>query len=82
MDKAALLLEVQKIFRSVFNDDQLVLRPDTTQADIEQWDSLNHAVLIDTIEQAFAIKFDLMDMLDIQSAGDICDKIIARKEAA
>ncbi len=70
---------LQPLFQSVFKDDQLTITLTTTQADIDQWDSLNHAILIDAIEKHFDVKFDLMDMLRIQSVGDICDLIATKK---
>ena len=81
MNKETILLELQTIFRSVFNDEQVLLLPDTAQGHVDQWDSLNHAILIEAIEKHYNIKFDLMDMISMQTVGDICDKVIARKES-
>ena len=80
MNKETVLSDLQLVFRSVFNDEQLIISPSTSQGDIDLWDSLNHAILIDNVEKQFDVKFDLMDMLGMQTAGDICDKIIAKKE--
>ena len=79
MHKETVLSDLQTIFRSVFHKEQLTISSDTSQSDIDQWDSLNHAVLIDAIEKQYNIKFDLMDMISMQTVGDICEKIIARK---
>ena len=79
MNKETIFSDLQLVFRSVFNDEKLVISPNTSQGSIEMWDSLNHAILIDKVEKHFDIKFDLMDMLVMQTAGEICDKIIAKK---
>lgn len=80
MKKETVLDDLQMIFRSVFNDPQLIINLKTSQSDIASWDSLNHAILIDEVEKHYKIKFDLMDMLNMQNAGDICNKVIERTE--
>ena len=78
MNKKEILIDLQNIFRQVMEDDHLVLSRDNVQGDLPQWDSLRHAALIEEIEKYYNIKFDLMDMLSMQSVGDICDKIISK----
>ena len=78
MNKESILTELQSLFREHFKNDQLLLSPTTDQGDISNWDSLNHAVLIDKIEKKYSIKFDLMDMISMQNIGDICDKILSK----
>jgi acyl carrier protein len=79
MNKDSILADLQSLFRAHFNNEQLSILGHTTQGDIPQWDSLNHAILIDKIEQLYAIKFDLMDMISMHSIGDICDTILAKQ---
>jgi len=43
----------------------------TTAADVAGWNSLNHVMLISAIEKEFGIRFDLLQMVDMQSIGDI-----------
>ncbi len=81
MNKEHIFSELQTVFRSVFQNEGLTINTETSQQDIEQWDSLQHAVLIDAIEKHFKVKFDLMDMLSMETAGDIIDKIISKKES-
>ena len=79
MTTETILADLQTIFRSVLKKETLLLSRDTVQGDIENWDSLHHAVLIDTIEKKYDIKFDLMDMISIQNVGDICNKVASKK---
>ena len=76
-----LLVQLQNIFAQVFNNTQLKILPTTTADDIDAWDSLNHAILIDTIEKHFQIKFDLMDMLNMRDVAAICERISEKKLA-
>lgn len=43
----------------------------TTASDISSWNSLSHVMLIASIENFFGIKFDLLQMVDMKSIGDI-----------
>lgn len=52
-----LFLQLQELFRTVFEDDELVLRPEMTAEDIEGWDSLRHVDLIIATEAHFRVKF-------------------------
>ncbi len=81
MNNNDLLHELQGIFARVFNDDQINIEASTTADDIDAWDSLNHAILIDTIEKHFHLKFDLMDMLNMRAVADICERILEKKPA-
>ncbi|MEM8907581.1 MAG: acyl carrier protein [Bacteroidota bacterium] len=79
MNESQILKALQPIFEEVFAQSPIELQADTAAKDIDNWDSLNHAVLIDRIEQYFQVKFDLMDMLNMQHVGAICERILAKK---
>lgn len=81
MNKDSILLELQKVFQTVFKNDELSIDLGTSQTDIETWDSLNHAILFEAIEKYFDVKFNLMDMITIQKVDDICEKILQLKQA-
>ena len=49
--------KLEEIFQTTFNDDSIVLRDDTTAADIPEWDSLAHINLMFGIEEAFGVRF-------------------------
>ncbi len=78
MTKEKILAELHPIFEAAFKRTGLSLEFSTTMDDIEEWDSLNHAILIDAIEKHYQIKFELMDMLGIHSVDDICDFILKK----
>lgn len=66
------------IFREFFDDDSLILRPDTTARDVDGWDSMAHVRLLLTIERKFHIKFSASDIGALQTVGDLV-RLIARK---
>lgn len=70
-----------EIFRDVFDDDDIVLTPNTTAADIHDWDSFNHINLIVAIETKFAIKFQTAEIESLKNVGDMV-AVIERKIGA
>lgn len=59
------------IFRMVFDDDTIVIRPDMTANDIDGWDSLSHVNLITTIETRFNVRFTQRELLKQRNIGDL-----------
>jgi len=67
--------QLTKIFREVFDDEDIVLSRQSTADDIDGWDSLSHVNLIVTIETRFGIKFTQKEILTFKNVGDLMDKI-------
>ncbi len=53
MATSRVLEELTDLFREMFSDDEIVLTPGTTAADIEGWDSFNHISVIVAVETRF-----------------------------
>ena len=66
------------IFRMVFDDDTIQLRPEMTSNDVEGWDSLSHVNLILAVESKFKIRFTQKELLTLKNVGDL-KKTIERK---
>lgn len=71
MDTAGIYRELTDIFRDVFDDDSIVLTPDTTAADIHDWDSANHVNLIVAIEVRLKIKFKTIEIESLHNVGNL-----------
>lgn len=80
MDKDTILQEVTEIFRTVFDDESLVITRETTSDDIEDWDSLEQINLLVAMEKKFSVKFKLEDVHNLADVGEIVD-LIARLAA-
>jgi len=65
------LERIQKIFREVLDDDGLTLTRETTAADVEDWDSLNHITLIVAVEREFKIKLTTAEIASLKNIGDL-----------
>jgi acyl carrier protein len=62
---------LQQVFRQVFADPNLSLRPDLTPNDIDGWDSMAHLNLIAAVELHFKIKFDNKELRKLRTVGDL-----------
>ena len=75
MDEKKIYEILNDIFRDVFDDEELNVTKDTTQDDIEEWDSLANINLVFAIEDEFDIKFDVNDITKMKSVAIIVDEI-------
>lgn len=75
MDKKEILSKLTEIFQKTFKNEKISITEKTAPSDLEDWDSLNHASLIYTIEQDFNIKFNLNEILNFSDVGRICEAI-------
>ena len=60
---------VHKLSRSV------KLTDTTTADDVDGWESITHMMIICEIEKTFNIKFKLMDLMNMNSVGDLLESI-------
>jgi acyl carrier protein len=66
-----ILTRLTSIFREVFDDDDLVLKPELTANDVDGWDSLAHIRLILSVQKAFGVKFSAVEMSRLKNVGDL-----------
>ena len=71
---------IRRIFRDVFDDEDLEVNDLTNSSDIEDWDSLEHITLVVSMEKEFDLKFDLKEVNALANVGEMAD-LIARKLA-
>lgn len=67
--------KLQDIFREIFEDETIVLKNDMTAEDIEDWDSLTHIQLIETIENVFQITFTLQEAVELETVGEFIELV-------
>lgn len=77
----ALMDTLTEVFRMVFDDDSIVIAPETTANDIDGWDSLSHVNLIIAVEARFRVRFSQKELLTLKNVGDLLN-MIERKVAA
>ncbi len=72
MNRTDILKKVNNVFLEVLEDDDIILTDETTAADVEDWDSLNHIQLVVAIEKQFKIRFSSKE---IQAWGNVGEMI-------
>jgi acyl carrier protein len=60
---------LEAVFRSVFNDDDLVLRDEMTAADVPGWDSVEHINLMFSLEDEFGVQFVGNELAELEDIG-------------
>ena len=77
MNEAEIYEKLTPIFRDVFDDDDLKLRPDMTADDVPDWDSMSHIRLVLTVERQFQKKFPASRVSQLKNVGDLVSLIRA-----
>jgi len=75
MDKGEILLKIKKVITDVVEHDNFELTELTTAKDVEGWESITHMMIISEVEKTFGIKFKLMDLMNMNSVGDLIKTI-------
>ena len=78
MNEKDILNALTEVFRDVFDDDDIVLTPDTTANDIDGWDSQTHVLLIVAAEQRFGVKFRTSELESLKNVGHFAELIRAK----
>ena len=59
------------VFRRVYDNDDIELKPELTADDVDEWDSLSHINLMIAIELAFGIEFTQAEILNFANVGEL-----------
>jgi acyl carrier protein len=71
--------QLTAVYREVFDDDDIAIRPETTAADIDEWDSLTNIQLLVAVERAFnGLKFNTGEVANLENVGEMAAIIVNR----
>ncbi len=76
MEKQIIDEKITEIFREVFNDNTIVINDEMTAADVDNWDSLTHMLMITKVEETFGVRFKLKELNKLKKVGDIVSLLI------
>ena len=74
--------QLTEIMIEIFNDDDIAVTPETTAADIENWDSLNNIRLMAQIESEFEMRFTTFELTGLKNVGELVAILQARSPRA
>lgn len=74
--RTEILGKLNEIFKDVFDGEHINITEETTNNDIEDWDSLEHINLIVAIEKTFGIRFSMDEVNEMDSVRMIIDIIL------
>lgn len=66
---------VNKVFCDVLEDESIVVKYETVADDVDDWDSLNHIMLVVGIESEFSISFTSSEVHGFENVGQMCESI-------
>jgi len=78
MDHPEIYRRLTDIFRTVFDDDEMLLDAGTNSEVIDEWDSLAHISLVLAIENEFDIRFIVGEVQALKDVGEMVD-LLSRK---
>jgi acyl carrier protein len=72
------ITRLQGVFRQVFDDDDIVIRPETTASDIDAWDSINHVNLVLAVEREFKVRLSTSGIASLKNVGELAKMLEAQ----
>ncbi len=80
MNRNDIIKRLTEIFQDVFDDDSIEINENTTSADIEDWDSIEHITLINSVEKEFKIRFKMKEVSGMKNVGEMISIILERSK--
>lgn len=78
MERQEIIEKLTAIFRTVFENENLVLEDSMTPDSVDNWVSLTHMQMTNEVQEAFGIKFGIKDQTKLMRVGDIIGLIDAK----
>jgi acyl carrier protein len=72
--------KIKAVFAEVFQCDPAVLQPESSPATVAGWDSFGHLALVEALQNAFSVSFELEDIAQMESLGHI-ERILEERGA-
>ena len=66
---------LERVFREVFDDDDIELSENLIREDVPTWDSLGHIRLVAAIEESFGLSFTIEQIEKMTSVVFILDMV-------
>jgi acyl carrier protein len=81
IERTEVMRRLTEVFQETFEDPGLELRDSMTAADVDDWDSLQHIVLVLAVERAFRIRLNPAEVGKLENVGRMIDLLQAKAPA-
>jgi len=75
MERKDVFIVVEELFRVLLKNNSLNISEETTETDVEGWNSLFQVALVYELEKRYDIKFKLREIISWETVSDIIDSI-------
>ncbi|HTA64296.1 MAG TPA: acyl carrier protein [Xanthomonadaceae bacterium] len=75
MEKQEIYARLTDVFHDVFDDESIVVRPELSAKDVDEWDSLAHIRLMLTVEKAFGVQFSTSEIGKLKDVGELAELV-------
>ena len=73
---------VTEVFREIFDDEDLIINPETNASTIDDWDSYNHINLIVALETRFEVSFTTKEIGSMTCVGDLLSLLDDKRKSS
>ena len=73
IERTEVMRRLTEVFQETFEDPGLELRDTMTAADVDEWDSLQHIVLVLAVEREFRIRLNPAEVGKLENVGRMVD---------
>jgi acyl carrier protein len=77
-DRGTIVERLNAVFQDTFDDPSIQIRDAMTAADLDDWDSLQHIVLVLAVEREFGVKLNPAEVGKLENVGRMIDLLLAK----
>jgi len=81
IERTEVMRRLTEVFQETFGDPGLQIRDSMTAADVDDWDSLQHIVLVLAVEREFRIRLNPAEVGKLENVGRMIDLLQAKAAA-
>jgi acyl carrier protein len=78
IERTEVVRRLTEVFQETFDDPALEIRDSMTAADVDEWDSLQHIVLVLAVEREFRIRLNPAEVGKLENVGRMVDLLQAK----